>query len=434
MSNKIVWFKNELRLEDNEMLYAACSSGSKVLPVYIFDPRDYELISELGFQRSGPYRTKFLIESVANLRKNLKSIGGDLIVRIGHPEEIIPQLAIQSNSKQVYLAKEVTIYEKQVISRLEQQLISQGIEMVQFWQNTLLHEQDVPWPIKQVPQVFTDFRKEAESESEVRKIFPKPEIIAMLPGVEHGEIPTVENLGVQPEQADGRVVLDFKGGEDSGWKRMQTYIWEKDLLKKYKVTRNGLLGADYSSKLSPWLANGCLSPKSIYYQIKKYEDERVKNRSTYWLFFELMWRDFFKYMAKQNGADIFKLKGLNDHTPPTGKNKETFERWKQGDTGEHFVDANMVELLKTGYMSNRGRQLVASYLIHEMNIDWRWGAAWFENRLIDYDPCSNWLNWAYIAGVGNDPQGGRNFNIESQQQKYDPDGKYIDYWLKPVTQ
>jgi deoxyribodipyrimidine photo-lyase len=112
---------------------------------------------------------------------------------------------------------------------------------------------------------------------------------------------------------------------------------------------------------------------------------------------------------------------------------QVFETWKNGETGEPFVDANMKELLLTGYMSNRGRQNTASYLMHDMGINWTWGASWFENRLVDYDPSSNWLNWAYIAGVGNDPKNGRKFNIESQAERYDPKGKYVSFWLEEVS-
>ncbi len=190
------------------------------------------------------------------------------------------------------------------------------------------------------------------------------------------------------------------------------------------------MGGDYSSKLSPWLAMGCISPKSVYREIKRYEASRKKNASTYWLFFELLWRDFFRFMAKKHGKSIFLPGGITGTPPQNRKDLDAFTKWQHGETGEPFVDANMKELLTTGYMSNRGRQITASYLIHDLGVLWTWGAEWFENRLIDYDPSSNWLNWAYIAGVGNDPRQGRHFSIESQSIKYDPKGKYVNYWLE----
>jgi deoxyribodipyrimidine photo-lyase len=204
---------------------------------------------------------------------------------------------------------------------------------------------------------------------------------------------------------------------------------EKDLLQHYKQTRNGLIGSDYSSKLSPALAHGCISPKSVYHEVKKYEAERVKNDSTYWLVFELLWRDYFRFVAKKYGARIFHEGGIRNKTVQWKSDKEVFEKWRLGETGVKFVDANMKELLHTGYMSNRGRQNVASYLTKDLGINWTFGAAWFESQLIDYDPCSNWLNWAYVAGVGNDPREDRYFNIESQVKKYDPRGDYIKHWL-----
>ncbi|MTI22479.1 DASH family cryptochrome [Fulvivirga sp. RKSG066] len=429
MSNKIVWFKNDLRLKDNEMLFRACKSAGKVLPLYIFDPRQFRKLASLDFCKTGGLKTKFLIESVAELRKSLKSNGADLVVRIGKPEEIIPELVAKAQVKSVYLSKEVTHEELQVIDNLENALNNQCVILEQFWQSTLLHEEDVPWPINHVPQVFTDFRKESEKETEVREEFPKPEGIDYLSVVDAGDIPEAEDLGIKTEKSDKRGVLKFVGGEKAAWKRLKDYFWQKDKLSVYKETRNGLLGADYSSKLSPWLAVGAISAKSIYFEIKRYEEERKKNQSTYWLYFELLWRDFYKYMAKQNGAAMFNKNGFAGSPPENNDDFDSFENWKKGETGEAFIDANMKELLLTGYMSNRGRQIVASYLIYNLKVNWTWGAAWFENRLIDYDPCSNWLNWAYIAGVGNDPRQGRQFNVESQQQRHDPKGEYIDYWL-----
>ncbi len=429
MSKVIVWLKNDLRLQDNELLFQACKNGNEILPIYIFDPRLFQTLPDLGFRKTGAFKTKFLIESVAHMRGELKKMGANLIVRVGHPEKVLPEVASKINAETVNLTKEVTYEEQQVIDRLELALSQSGVAFNQYWQGSLYHEEDVPWPIKQVPQVFTTFRKEAQKESTVREEFDKPDSINYIAGIVEGELPTLADLGLEEETIDKRAVLQFEGGEKAAWDRLNSYFWENDLLKKYKATRNGLLGAGYSSKLSPCLSVGAISAKSIYHEIKKYEKERVSNQSTYWLYFELVWRDFFKFMAKQNGSAIFKYDGFNGSPPKISNGLEIFEKWKNGETGEPFVDANMKELLLTGYISNRGRQNAASYLMYNLKVNWTWGAAWYENRLIDYDPCSNWLNWAYIAGVGNDPRQGRQFNIESQQQRYDPKGEYIDYWL-----
>ncbi|MDZ7681220.1 MAG: DASH family cryptochrome [Fodinibius sp.] len=203
--------------------------------------------------------------------------------------------------------------------------------------------------------------------------------------------------------SDDRAVLPFRGGEQAGLDRLQAYFWEQDRLKKYKFTRNGLLGAGYSSKFSPWLANGSLSPRQIYWQVKQYEDERKDNVSTYWMVFELIWRDFFRYSAIRYGNDMFKAGGIQQKERDWRHDQHDFQRWANGTTGIPFIDANMRELNQTGYMSNRGRQNVASFLAQNLNIDWRMGAEYFESQLIDYDVCSNYGNWMYNSTVGPGP-------------------------------
>ena len=190
-----------------------------------------------------------------------------------------------------------------------------------------------------------------------------------------------------------------------------------------------MIGKDYSSKLSSWLSNGSLSPRMIYHSIKDYEKKIEKNQSTYWMIFELIWRDFFKYISIINGNKIFKVGGILDKNYKWIHDKKLFENWINGKTPESFVNANMLELKYTGWMSNRGRQNVASYLSKENNIDWRWGAKYFESKLIDYDVHSNYGNWMYVSGVGNDPRD-RKFNIKFQAERYDPNNKFQNLWLQ----
>jgi deoxyribodipyrimidine photo-lyase len=160
-------------------------------------------------------------------------------------------------------------------------------------------------------------------------------------------------------------------------------MWETDSLRAYKQTRNGLIGEGYSSRLSSWLALGSLSPRVVYAEIRRYERERVNNESTYWLFFELLWRDFFAFVAERWGRRIFAKGGVQGRPRTYRNDRDVFENWKAGRTGQPFVDANLRELAATGYMSNRGRQNAASYLAHDLSIDWRWGAAWVESALLD---------------------------------------------------
>lgn len=154
------------------------------------------------------------------------------------------------------------------------------------------------------------------------------------------------------------------------------------------------------------------------------------NESTYWLVFELLWRDFFRFMFKKHQTKLFQAAGItSEKTIPKSVGEKLLNTWVNGTTGVGFIDANMRELQLTGFMSNRGRQNVASYLCNDLKLDWRYGAAYFEQQLIDYDVCSNWGNWAYLAGVGNDPRENRYFNIEKQAQDYDKNKAFRNLWL-----
>ncbi|CAH0996615.1 Cryptochrome DASH [Emticicia aquatica] len=430
MQNIIFWFRNDLRLHDNEALIEATKAGN-VIPVYIFDERQF-LNTPLGFKRTGAFRTKFLIESVENLRTNLQSIGSDLIIKIGKPEEILTKMAADINAAAVYASKEVTQEETTIEANLAKRIKPLNIEIELVWIATLYHARDLPFQINFLPDVFTDFRKKVERSATIRPTFDAPQKLAHIDSsFDLGKIPTLKDLGFEETLIlDKRSVLNFKGGENEALNRLKEYIWDKDLLKTYKETRNELIGGDYSSKFSAWLSLGCISPRKIYEEIKKYEKEVLANDSTYWLTFELIWRDYFHFVGLKFGTRIFKKSGIkNDLMKEWKQDKLNFDKWINGQTGVPFIDANMKELQLTGFMSNRGRQNVASYLTKDLGIDWTWGAAYFESQLLDYDVCSNWGNWNYIAGVGNDPREDRYFNISRQADMYDKNGTYVNLWL-----
>ncbi len=280
-----------------------------------------------------------------------------------------------------------------------------------------------------MPDIFTEFRKKVELNFRVRPEQTAPETFPYLPHNEPNEALTFEKLGIHDFKDDPRA-LQLIGGETAGLARLTDYFWNKDKLKEYKQTRNDLSGLDYSSKFSLYLSLGCLSPRKIYFEVLRYEQERVKNDSTYWLIFELLWRDYFCFIALKFGVRLFKRSGLKqDLNKKWRRDKAGFNKWKNGETGDAFIDAFMKELQATGYMSNRGRQNVASHLCHVMGIEWWWGAMYFESMLIDYDVCSNWANWNYVAGIGTDPRENRTFNSVTQAAKYDPDGKHLKLWL-----
>lgn len=425
----LVWFRNDLRIHDHQPLIEAMKKSDCIVPVFCIDPRWQETTS-LGTLKVGFHRFQFLLESLTDLKHTLKKIGGDLLIKIGKPEDIIPPLCTEYGVQAVYAFKEVASEEVKIGDQLESNLWKNKIPLNLYLGNTLYNKEDLPFPIKDIPDVFSNFRKRTERDSFVREILESPKKIKVPNNLEKTHVPKMCELGFNEKNSKTKSDL-FVGGESAGLKRMHEYFWEKDLLKEYKNTRNGLLGDDYSSKFSPWLSFGCLSPRKVYWEIKKYEKERVENDSTYWLVFELLWRDYFRFMFKKYGNLLFREDGIKKvkRTNISANENELFEKWKEGKTGIPFIDANMLELKRTGFMSNRGRQNVASFLINDLHVTWTKGAAWFEENLIDYNPASNWGNWAYLAGVGNDPREERYFNVIKQAYDYDAKGDYVKHWF-----
>jgi len=432
----IVWFRQDLRLHDNESLVEALSSAYEVIPVYVFDERTFHGTTKYGFRKTGKYRAKFIIEAVQDLRNSLRKLNSDLIVRIGKPEEEVFKIAEQVKTSWIFCNRERTYEEVQVQDALERNIWSIGQEMRYSRGKMLYYTADLPFPIQHTPDVFTQFRKEVERYVPVRETLARPEksLSPLTVDVDPGTIPSLTDLNYDEFERDPRSVIEFKGGETEGLRRLRYYLWDSDLAKTYKETRNGLIGGDYSTKFSAYLAQGCLSPKKIYHEVKRYEAERGKNKSTYWIIFELLWRDFHRFMGKKYGNAIFKKGGTKGEIDDRWRDDmRMFDKWARGETGVPFIDANMAEINATGFMSNRGRQNVASFLVKDLHINWQIGAEYFESLLVDYDPTSNWGNWNYVAGVGSDPREDRYFNILKQANRYDPDGEYVKLWIPELT-
>ncbi len=433
----IVWFRQDLRIHDNEALTDALRCGDTIIPVYVFDDRIFKGATRFGFKKTNQFRAKFIIESVQNLRKNLQSIGSNLIVQSGIPEDIIFDIANKHKTSWVFCNRERTVEEVNVQDALEKKLWSIGQEMRYSRGKMLYYTQDLPFPITHMMDTFTQFRKEVEKVVRVRQPLPIVDFSNknFAEEIEIGAIPSLEDFGHENFVPDTRSAFPYEGGEDSALKRLHYYLWETKAISTYKETRNELIGDLFSSKFSPWLAQGCISPKTIFHEIKKYEAQHGENESTYWLFFELMWRDFFRLIGKKYGKSIFLKGGIrNEIAKDLTNDRKLLTLWIEGRTGIPFIDANMIELKLTGFMSNRGRQNVASFLINDLHVNWQMGASYFESMLIDYDPCSNWCNWNYIAGVGCDPRANRYFNIMTQAKKYDHSGAYVKHWLPALNQ
>lgn len=434
----IVWFRNDLRIHDHAALEAAYDESPTVVPVYCLDPRMFGK-TPFGFAKTGSFRAAFLLDALKDLRARLRELGTELVIRFGKPEEILPELAIDVNAGKVFFHAEFADEEAQVERKLEAALDQEGIEYASFHGAGLYHPDDLPMDFSRIPDVFTQFRKKVEKYSDIRSLIPNPGRMKLPEDIVPGAMPTERELGIHPNEEPDKGVLNFKGGETAALERLHAYCGVEGPegpgpLKTYKHTRNGLLGADYSSKFSPWLAQGSLSPRMIYWQIREYESQVVRNQSTYWLIFELIWRDYFRYWAVRHGNRIFQWNGINGANYKVARDEaERFTCWAEGNTGIPFVDANMRELNATGFMSNRGRQNVASFLVHDLKVDWRRGAEYFESQLIDYDVYSNWGNWCYVAGVGADPRPDRYFNILRQAERYDEKGHYVRHWLPELS-
>jgi len=311
------------------------------------------------------------------------------------------------------------------------------------WGGTLYFPEDCGFEPTKTPLLFSNFKKKAEVFGKIQEPLEEPATLPPLPeALPQADLcralkylPTLLELGYEDQEIsaavvdDPRGVLPFCGGEEEARARVQRWIWDDDRLREYWMIRNGMKGESYSSKFSPWLAQGCLSPRRVWKEVRNYEQDRTKNKSTYWLVFELTWRDFFIYMALSHCSNIFRKGGVTrDSKRSWPGSPDCLERWKRGETGDLLVDANMHELLATGWMSNRGRQNVASYLIFDLRVDWRYGAAHFEEHLLDYDPCSNWGNWVAAAGLTS--QRVNKFNTVYQLERYDPNHAYVLHWLR----
>jgi deoxyribodipyrimidine photo-lyase len=415
----LYWFREDLRLEDNPALVTMAEEADEALFVFVIPTNDRW---SLGPKRMGPHRRKFMMESLIELDASLRAHGNRLMVLEGNPDEVVKEWARQYECSAVYAQKTHTTEEIHATREVAKHCEVREVEGA-----TLIHPEDLPFEIADLPEIFTRFRKKVEKGGlTIRDACALPNIPPPPRDLPDSGCSTA---AFHDAHSLLEKAMTFQGGAKAGWQRLRHYFWETGALSEYKQTRNGMLGYDYSSKFSPWLAWGCMSPRSVYEAIREYEADRGGNESTYWLIFELLWRDYFHFIAMQYGDRIWFKTGLkSEPRNPVTHHPLQWKSWCTGTTRSPFVNANMHELRLTGFMSNRGRQNVASYAIHDMGLDWRACAAWFEHWLIDFDPCSNTGNWLYVAGIGNDPRPQRKFDVDWQAERYDADGAFQAYW------
>ena len=401
------WVRHDQRLSDNACWDSARelahSTGKELRAVYAWNHLD-RAQGLGGIPRMSPRRATWIREGLSALAHELKVHGVELQQT---PGSILDWL--RANRPHTLLYSRAVATEER---RQESEVSALGIATRTFWTHTLLTPGEVPGGLARLPTTFTPFRHRVEREAlsfdcAARETSPN----------DHSPTSSSE-------------AFPFEAGEPAALARLDAYARNPNGAAQYKTRRNGLLGTEFSTKFSPWLASGAISPQRIWQTCLDLEDELGGSPDVEWIRVELLWREYFQWVAYTAGPTLFQKKGFREVPPKNGFNAKAFQRWVDGTTGDDFVDAGMRELAETGFSSNRARQNMASYLIHDLGMDWRYGAAYFESQLLDYDPASNWANWAYIAGVGNDPRPVRRFNTAKQASDYDADGSFRAHWLR----
>lgn len=458
MSHKtvIVWFRKDLRCHDNWVLHQAILGGSDLsdahrepadalLPVFILPA---ESDSQWCFPRMSPLRRTWINSAVKALAGELATRGCPLLSLNGDTTSTLLRLVRLTGARAIYCEAHAAPEEVADLEHLKAALGETNCQLYSFWQSSLFSPTALPWTIECLPPVFTDFRRGIE-DARLETLPPLPPPLALPPWPAEAIGLDVETWPANGEDfsgtfhpalqdernsfrysallPDSREVSVEPAGEVVALEHLQQYL-QRGLPHSYKRTRDGLIGLDYSLKASPWLATGSLSPRRLLSELRDFESQFGANEGSYWLWFELLWRDYFRFLHLQHGSRLFSQKGLAKSLSPVRHNPDHFAHWCSGETGSDIVDAGMRELASTGFISNRMRQIVASALIHDLECDWRAGAAWFESQLIDYDVYSNQGNWLYISGGGTDPRGGRRFNLAKQAAMHDPQGEYRMRW------
>ncbi|ERJ59734.1 deoxyribodipyrimidine photo-lyase [Sphingobacterium paucimobilis] len=379
MSKKVilVWFRNDLRTHDNEVLQSAIQKADFIIPVYIFDPRYYQE-NKFGFKNTGEFRADYIAQTVFSLKEKLQSLGGDLLTYEGYPEQIIPQLVQKYDADEVYHHREVAKRETDISELVEEELWKVKRNLRHFIGHTLYHKEDLPFPIRDIPNDFNTFRKKVAKESFVRGCIDDVQVVNIPPHLEKTVFP---------------FDLDFSQSKSDFGENAANAMLKK-LVKETEVNMESY------TELSPYLALGVLSPAYTFHFLT--ENINPKNKKGINVFLEnLMLRDYFRFMLKKYPNCYFKSKGKSpEHA--------ALASWTSGDTSNSVVNTLILQLNTTGRLTRREREIVAMHLIYELNEDWLAGAAWFEQQLIDYAPATIYGFWAHIAEQGTSIKNNKN--------------------------
>lgn len=426
MKKALYWFSNDLRLQDNRTLTTLLMQADTVAFVYVVDPRWFKP-QNFHHKMVGNHRWRVICQSLQQLQYQLEQHGHQLTLLSGPAEQQIITLAREHKIDIIGHSEQVGLYEQQVWQTVTQAL--PHVECISRWDSTLFASNQ----LNLTADTLASFSK-------FRKLIERADLTPHSPGKIHLDALPYPLALMSHEQAQNgwtrlpnygatqsEAASLFHGGEMSASAHLAQYF-NSDAPLHYKQTRNALDGWQQSTKLSHFLSLGNVSARQVWQELKLYEAQHGRNESTYWIGFELWWREYFQWLALQLDWRLFSFKGRAKQAPLTSYFAERFKKWCHGTTPYPLVNACMRELNSTGYMSNRGRQIVASCLVNEMGVDWRFGAAYFQQQLGDHDVAANWGNWQYIAGVGADPRGGRHFNLDKQTQMFDPEREFITKW------
>lgn len=387
MAKKVIllWFRNDLRILDNEILFEAANKSDIVIPVYFFDPR-YFSANNFGFRNTGIQRARFLLESVQHFKASLQQIGADLLVFQGKPEDLIGTLCAKYDITEVYHHREVATRETLISEKVEAVLWKQQINLKHFIGHTLYHKEDLPIPIKDIPDGFSQFKKKVEKESFVRPILPAVEHIVTHPHLEETNVPSLAELGFEDHEITAIQAQTslLQGGEQAA-----LAVLKETLASDYNEI-------DDYNLISPHIAHGTISPAYYYHHIKEAQ-QAFKKKKYEKLILRLLWRDYFRFMFKKYPNIFFKdfkdKKGIEASITAL---KELLEN----NTAQEPIHSFIQELQTEGNLAYEKRQIVATYLLQELDINHLVGARFFEEFFLDYAPASNYGYWLHYAAHG----------------------------------
>ena len=412
----IIWHERDLRIEDHLALTYAAGCGLPVCPLYIY--------SEEG-KSSWPMGSRsrwWLHHSLLALQEGYRSLGADLYLQKGDPEDVFRQLTAAFLIKEVCWIERFTPDERQRDRQVQSWLEDQGVKVSIFPGNYLIQPDKMLSGSQRPYQVFTPFAKAAFSEVHVENPLPAPK--GLKAPLEMVSTLTVEDLRLLPgsKSIEGQL---WKPGRTGALEKLEQF--SRSHLDTYARSRD-LLAEAGTSSLSAHLSFGEISPREVWWRCFKRPHAEPFLR-------QLIWREFASYFLYHfpKATDISWKEEFEAF--PWSENAEHFARWKQGQTGFPVVDAAMRQLLQTGWMHNRARMVVGSFLVKDLLLPWQWGARWFWEKLVDADLPNNTLGWQWIAGCGPDAAVYfRIFNPTLQGEKFDPQGDYIRRYVPELKE